>query len=735
MKRLVVVIALLTPMLATADSIPSWQQTSGPVGGVVSKMLTINNEPIASLYSGGIYAYRDNRWQQVGINHGLPENRAFDIVADPTDSNYIYSGMMIACAARSIDGGTNWVGLCDSMLATLGVDNFSTDTLALDPTDPATLYIAGRGSDDTRYFLKSPDRGDTWEIVSTFEEGYFFNHLVAFNNKLYMGLRSGGVLVSSDNGITWTALNDGLSEDGVIRFAIDDTNQRLYVCTGLFQFNIRTGGTVYQLDTTETTWEPMSGPSDATGLAWLDDRLWVGTYTGEIWRLTNDGELQQKNNSDNLLPGHVTELTTTSTSDLLVGMGGYGVYKSTDQGQTFTAANAGLKSMALRDVLVNPKNGGELYTLTWDRFGLYYSKNGGESYTLLGKNHYYTTVAVDPQNFHQLYLGGPNALYSATVKNKRAIVTTLTVPGPDNGVVTALAVRPKNNQVLLAGVSAALESTEGYGLYRSTNGGKRWKKAQGFPRTGVHSIVFNPQRSKVVYAAAFGRGVYKSSNGGKSFFKIGDRKLKYVYRLAMYPDNPDVLVAGSHLFFAGMSTEEQLTSSYGGIFKTTTAGRRWTTLTDEVRTYSDGGTVPDADFELWQYNFGHLPNYEQLLFDPTDHHTLIVGHHGENIVMTADNGSSWTKPVSGMISGDMHNYAYCVGASASMKKIYTCSCGRGLFKGTYSRSAETLTWDDAVTNDAPEIISPTPTSAHEARAALLREDTVHDHAPLIPGLY
>lgn len=734
MKSLTVIMALLAPMLATADSIPSWEQTSGPVGGVVSKMLTINNEPIAALYSGGIYAYRANRWQQVGINHGLPENRAFDIVVDPTNANYIYSGMMIACAARSSDGGVNWEGLCDRMLATLDLDNFSTDTLVLDPTDPATLYIAGRGSDDTRYFLKSPDRGDTWEIVSTFAEGYFFNHLVALNNKLYLGLRSGGVLVSSDNGVTWTALNDGLSEAGVIRFAIDDTNQRLYVCTGLFQFNIRTGGSVYQLDSTETTWESLSGPSDTTGLAWLDNHLWVGTYAGEIWRLTSDGELQQQNDSNHLLPGHITELTTTSSNDLFVGMGGYGVYRSTDQGATFTAANVGLKSMALRDVLVNPNDGEELYTLTWDRFGLYYSKNGGKSYLLLGQDYYYTTAAVDPQNFHQLYLGGPNAFYSATIKNKRGAVTSLSAPGPDMGVITALAVQPEHNQVILAGVSAALESTEGYGLYRSTDGGKHWKIVQGFPHTGVHSIVFNPKRPNVVYAAAFGRGVYKSSNGGKSFLKIGDSRLKYAYRLAIYPDNPDILVAGSHLFFAGMSTAEQLTSTYGGIFKTTNAGKGWTALTDDVRTYSDGGTVPAADFELWQYNFGHLPNYEQLLFDPADHHTLIVGHHGENIVMTTDNGASWTKPVSGMIPGDMHNYAYCVGASASMKKIYACSCGRGLFKGTYSRSAEILTWDDATANDNPKIISPTITSAHEARAALLREDAVHDHTPLGLGL-
>lgn len=722
-------LALMLPLVTLAheptSQISEWDQTGGPLGGIISKMLTVNGNPIAAMYSGGIYRFTNDHWQQIGINNGLPENRAFDIVVDPENPNVIFSGMMIACGARSLDGGNSWESLCDGILAITGADNFSSDTLVFDPSDTQSLYVFGRASDSVRYVLHSPDQGDTWEIITTFDEEYYFNHAVFFNNILYVGLQSGGIITSEDLGETWSDLNTGLTDDGVIRFASD--GETLYVAGGLFRFNVRAGGSLYRLDTNANAWEIIDGVDEVTSIAMIDDVLWIGTYDGEVWK--KSGNSLTHMNINNPFSEYISEFAKDASGNIFMGVNGYGIYQSEDNGTSWGKNNSGLKSMALREIAVHPTKSKRLYALTWDRFGLFYSKNAGDSYSVIAPDNYFLTMGVDPADFKHLYAGGPNIFYEITLKKNKAVVTERTAPGPDSAEVQAIAVHPKKPKNVLVGMAERVESTEGYGIYRSTNSGQTWKKVKSIPNNGVYSIAYHPTNPKVVYAAVFGKGVYKSTNAGKTFKKIGNTDLKYTYRIAIHPKKPKNILASSHLFFAGLSTEDQISGQYGGIFKTENGGASWNEVTADIRVYDDDDSVSDEDFELWKYNFGHLPNYEQILFDPKDPDTYIVGHHGENVVITTDDGVTWNKPVNGMISGDMHNYAYCLGAAKDFKKIYSCTCGRGIFSGQFSRITETLNWDN------PNIASAIPTesiihTSQAARALIMSDDGVHDHTPL-----
>ena len=83
-----------------------WTQTGGPLGGTVIRMVPHAGTIWASLYSGGIYELqRDNSWKQIAIGYGIPENRAFDIVPDPSNANLVYAPEMIACLAKTINKG------------------------------------------------------------------------------------------------------------------------------------------------------------------------------------------------------------------------------------------------------------------------------------------------------------------------------------------------------------------------------------------------------------------------------------------------------------------------------------------------------------------------------------------------------------------------------------------------------------------------------------------------------
>lgn len=114
-----------------------------------------------------------------------------------------------------------------------------------------------------------------------------------------------------------------------------------------------------------------------------------------------------------------------------------------------------------------------------------------------------------------------------------------------------------------------------------------------------------------------------------------------------------------------------------------------------------------------------------MLISPNDPDVMMIGQHGENVVITNDNGATWSKPVSGMIPGNMHNYAYCLGTNLDFERIYACTCGRGLFRGTFSTETQTLSWDDTTTTEPSDASQPdTPT---KAQARLVSGVDTHAH--------
>lgn len=160
----------------------------------------------------------------------------------------------------------------------------------------------------------------------------------------------------------------------------------------------------------------------------------------------------------------------------------------------------------------------------------------------------------------------------------------------DNNNIGAIAVAPSNPKVIYVGTgNPDIRNTmlTGDGMYKSTDGGKKWTK-DGLAATHVIScIVVDPKNPNVVYAAAMGdvfapnpqRGVYKSVNGGKTW-----KKILYVNKhtgaidLVMDPKDPNVLYAAMWQAY-----RRPWTFSSGGpgsgIYKTTNGGATWTNMT------------------------------------------------------------------------------------------------------------------------------------------------------------
>ncbi|MGA7538270.1 MAG: hypothetical protein WBW93_05835 [Steroidobacteraceae bacterium] len=155
--------------------------------------------------------------------------------------------------------------------------------------------------------------------------------------------------------------------------------------------------------------------------------------------------------------------------------------------------------------------------------------------------------------------------------------------------IGAMAIAPSNPKIIYVGTGdSAPRNTvlTGEGMYKSTDGGKKWTYI-GLGETHIISwILVDPNNPDVVYVAALGhlfasnpdRGVFKSTDGGKTW-----KKILYVndgtgaISLAMDPSNPQVLYAGMWQLY-----RKHWTFSSGGpgsgIYKSTDGGAIWTNI-------------------------------------------------------------------------------------------------------------------------------------------------------------
>lgn len=193
-------------------------------------------------------------------------------------------------------------------------------------------------------------------------------------------------------------------------------------------------------------------------------------------------------------------------------------------------------------------------------------------------------VAVDPRNKHTWYVATASSGVWKTVNS--GVTWSPIFDGEASYSTGCVTIDPNNPLVVWVGSgenNSQRSVAYGDGVYKSADGGASWENMGLKASEHIGKIVVDPRDSKVVYVAAQGplwkaggdRGLYKTTDGGKSWKKvlsISDNT--GVTDLVMDPRNPDVLYAAAY-----QRRRHVWTLIDGGpesaLYKSTDAGATW----------------------------------------------------------------------------------------------------------------------------------------------------------------
>lgn len=357
------------------------------------------------------------------------------------------------------------------------------------------------------------------------------------------------------------------------------------------------------------------GPSNPAGRVWQvvgDENdpktLYVCTAGGGLWKSTDNGTTLVPifDNQTSASTGAVA-IAKSNSNLVWVGTGepantranswGDGVYKSLDGGQTWAHMGLG-ESRQISAIVIHPAKPDTVYVAAmgyeWGRNnerGIFKTVDGGKSWNkilFINDTTGFIDLQADPKN--------PDVLYAAAWQRFRFGGGDMAESGPDSG------------------------------LYKTTDGGRKWTRltngsANGLPKEDVGKITVAVARnnSKIVYAAILtgepapgGKrtidtgGVFRSADGGKSWQRMNPTMTSYYYdRINVDPGDDN---------------------------------RIWMPVFD-LMVSTDGGKT------LAKSNIKHVHNDEHSIWiDPRDPQHLILGGDG-GVNISYNRGATWQQAV------------------------------------------------------------------------------------------
>ena len=347
----------------SADSAATWTCSDFPASPLLIVGVPGDAERILAPSPGGVYVSHDQgaTWALVEDELG---SRA-DVVALVSDA----SGSLVLAGSgigifRSRDRGDSWTP------ASAGLRASDISALALDASDPSSVWASGSGLADAGLF-RSADAGRSWSLAGGPGNPLFANALaIDPGNPSTLYAANSDVYRSEDGGAHWTH-STPINFGNVDALAVDPGSPARVWAAG--------GGGLFRSDDGARTWDPASISQEVYSLVFDDRRpgtVYAGSYYdiesgyygypegGSIFVSVDAGATFTKNNEN--FSSAVTAIALDRSHDgaLYLGTASTGVFHSTDNGATWEGPPAPPDIGRVSSLVADPVRPGRLYAST-----------------------------------------------------------------------------------------------------------------------------------------------------------------------------------------------------------------------------------------------------------------------------------------------------------------------------------------------------------------------------------
>lgn len=343
--------------------------------------------------------------------------------------------------------------------------------------------------------------------------------------------------------------------------------------------------------------------------------------------------------------GRITDVEMHSSDMKVVyaGAANGGVWKSVDEGETWSSIFDDALSLSIGDIAIAPSDKNILYvgtgesnmgggSLTYDGMGVFRSNDGGESWQEAGLEESRTIgrIAIHPENPDVVFAGALGRAFSTD--GEHGVFRSLNggqdwdnvLYVSDSTGCVDLAIHPTEPDVVFAALweRTRKPNNRDYGgqtsgIYRSVDGGDTWLELQnGLPHQldlGRIGLAIAPSEPDIIYASIINdignfMGIYKSENRGNSWLKVDEGLANagvssfgwWFGNIRVSPDDADIV------YFLDLN-----------VHRSVNGGRNWSRLSNAIHVDQHG-----------------------LYIHPQDPNFMILGNDG-GIYKTTNNWSSW----------------------------------------------------------------------------------------------
>jgi len=595
------------------------------------------------------------QWRLLGPEGGDARSLAYD----PKNPDRILLGTSAGQLFESVNGGRTW-----KSFAHFGDgDDYVLDSIAFDPSDPKTVYVAawsveGNGGD----IFRSRDGGKTWQALPGMHGKSVRAFAVAQSDpRILTAAALHGIYRSYDEGNTWNRISPA-DHPGLKNFeslAVDPKDPSIiYAGTWHLPWKTSDGG---------QTWHNIKNGiiDDSDVFSIIIDHsnrqtIYASACSG-IYKSESSGELFHKIQG---IPGTArrTRVLQQNPTDPNVIYAGTteGLFKTSDGGKTWKRITP--TDYILNDVLIDPRNPMRLLIAT-DRAGVFASDDAGATFypSNTGFSHRQITAVIRD-------VRDPKTLYASVVNDKEFGGVFVShsegarweqlSDGLDGRDVYDLA--QSSNGTLLAGTNQ--------GVYRLMPDAREWRPTnvvlheKTFPtpkprrirgklvypkprpsiwlKSALTAKVNSMDASGTKWFAATSSGLYSSLDAGNSWTGgeiEGERNFVDVTQTGSVV----LAVTPAHLFVSlddGVNwTVKGVPQYVTRINSVTIAGDTWWLATREGALRSlDGG-------QTWEHVLEGLPARNLIAIGKTRDGLLLATAEDQNSVfISRDHGATWT---------------------------------------------------------------------------------------------